>query len=176
MSPHLKFFRFILTQVPCSSLPSDILINFNRFNFLDKSVGISSLFEINNSALVDHIPEIVETQQPLLVPGMEGLLIPYKTRGHVLKVVGGNTVLVRWEVNGWISIIILFVPAFFCFGACGIHCQQKFHSWIMYRWPWCHDLLRFNPSLLWVVQFSISKWWCIKWCIVFVFHFCVCAS
>lgn len=67
------------------------------FDFLDKSVGISSLFEINSSTLVDHIPEIVETQQPLPVPGMEGLLIPCKTRGHVLKVVGGNTVLVRWE-------------------------------------------------------------------------------
>ncbi|XP_038902765.1 uncharacterized protein LOC120089385 isoform X2 [Benincasa hispida] len=67
------------------------------FDFLDKSVGISSLFEINSSTSVDSIPEIVETQQPLLVPGMEGLLIPCKTRGHVLKVVGGNTVLVRWE-------------------------------------------------------------------------------
>uniref|UniRef100_A0A0A0LM91 Uncharacterized protein n=2 Tax=Cucumis sativus TaxID=3659 RepID=A0A0A0LM91_CUCSA len=67
------------------------------FDFLDKSVGISSLFEINSSTLVEHIPEIVETQQPLPVPGMEGMLIPCKTRGRVLKVVGGNTVLVRWE-------------------------------------------------------------------------------
>ncbi|XP_022947489.1 uncharacterized protein LOC111451342 [Cucurbita moschata] len=67
------------------------------FNFLDKSVGISSLFEINSSTSVDRIPEFVETQEPLLVPGMEGLLIPCKTRGQVLKVVGGNTVLVRWE-------------------------------------------------------------------------------
>lgn len=99
LSPHLYLFRFIFTHLPCSFLPSDIFINFNRFNFLDKSVGISSLFEINSSTLVDRIPEIVETQQPLLVPGMEGLLIPCKTRGNVLKVVGGNTVLVRWEVN-----------------------------------------------------------------------------
>ncbi|KAL0536080.1 hypothetical protein IC582_025012 [Cucumis melo] len=67
------------------------------FDFLDKSVGISSLFEINSSTLVDHIPEIVETQQPLPVPRMEGMLIPCKTRGRVLKVVGENTVLVRWE-------------------------------------------------------------------------------
>lgn len=98
-SPLLYCFKFILTQLPCSFLPAYILIYFNRFDFLDKSVGISSLFEINSSTLVDHIPEIVETQQPLPVPGMEGLLIPCKTRGHVLKVVGGNTVLVRWEVN-----------------------------------------------------------------------------
>ena len=89
------FYLFLLT----SFLPSDILININRFNFLDKSVGISSLFEINSSTSVDRIPEFVETQEPLLVPGMEGLLIPCKTRGQVLKVVGGNTVLVRWEVS-----------------------------------------------------------------------------
>ncbi|KAK9287536.1 hypothetical protein L1049_015957 [Liquidambar formosana] len=67
------------------------------YNFLDKSVGISTWFEISSDSLVDNISQIVETQQPLQVPGIEGLLIPSKTRGHVLKVYDGNTALVRWE-------------------------------------------------------------------------------
>uniref|UniRef100_A0A2N9H720 Uncharacterized protein n=1 Tax=Fagus sylvatica TaxID=28930 RepID=A0A2N9H720_FAGSY len=67
------------------------------YNFLDKSVGISSLFEINSDSLVDNISQIVETHLPVHVPGVEGLFIPSKTRGHVLKVIGGNTALVRWE-------------------------------------------------------------------------------
>ncbi|XP_055961923.1 uncharacterized protein LOC126683413 isoform X2 [Mercurialis annua] len=67
------------------------------FNFLDKSVGISSLFEITSESLVDSALQIVETNLPLHVPGVEGLFVPSKTRGHVLKVIGGNTALVRWE-------------------------------------------------------------------------------
>ncbi|GMY05519.1 nucleoporin like [Fagus crenata] len=67
------------------------------YNFLDKSVGISSLFEINSDSLVDNISQIVETHLPVHVPGVEGLFIPSKTRAHVLKVIGGNTALVRWE-------------------------------------------------------------------------------
>ncbi|GMY05517.1 nucleoporin like [Fagus crenata] len=67
------------------------------YNFLDKSVGISSLFEINSDSLVDNISQIVGTHLPVHVPGVEGLFIPSKTRGHVLKVIGGNTALVRWE-------------------------------------------------------------------------------
>lgn len=72
----------------------------NRYNFLDKSVGISSLIEINNDSFGDGISQIVETHLPLHVSGFEGLVIPSKTRGHVLRFVGGNTALVRWEVNG----------------------------------------------------------------------------
>ncbi|GLT69630.1 hypothetical protein SLA2020_417670 [Shorea laevis] len=67
------------------------------YNFLDKSVGISSLFEISSDSLVDDISQIVETHQPVHVPGIEGLFIPSNTRGHVLKMIGGNTALVRWE-------------------------------------------------------------------------------
>lgn len=70
----------------------------NRYNFLDKSVGISSLFEISNDSLVDDVSQIVETRVPFHVPGIGGLLIPRNTRGHILKLVGGNTALVRWEV------------------------------------------------------------------------------
>ncbi|KAL5561138.1 hypothetical protein UlMin_030885 [Ulmus minor] len=67
------------------------------YNFLDHSVGISSLFEITNESLVDDISQIVETRAPLNVPGIEGLLIPRNTRGHILRLVGTNTALVRWE-------------------------------------------------------------------------------
>lgn len=49
--------------------------------------------------MVDRVSQIVETQLPLCVPGLEGLLIPIGTRGHVLKMIDGKTALVRWEVN-----------------------------------------------------------------------------
>lgn len=47
---------------------------------------------------MDDISQIVETHQPVHVPGIEGLFIPSNTRGHVLKMIGSNTALVRWEV------------------------------------------------------------------------------
>lgn len=72
---------------------------FNRYNFLDRSVGISSLFEISSNLQADDVSHIVEAQQAVQVPGIEGLFVPSGTRGCVLKVVGENTALVRWEVN-----------------------------------------------------------------------------
>ncbi|KAF7810804.1 nucleoporin NUP188-like protein [Senna tora] len=66
------------------------------YNFLDKSVGVSSLFQISNDSLLDG-SDIVEARQPVCVPGIEGLFIPVGTRGHVLKAIGENTALVRWE-------------------------------------------------------------------------------
>lgn len=77
------------------------------YNFLDKSVGISTLFEITSESLVDGISQIVETRLPFHVPGVEGLLIPSKTRGQVLKVFGGNTALVRWEYNQSAVVVLL---------------------------------------------------------------------
>lgn len=71
----------------------------NRYNFLDKSVGLSSLCEINGVSVVNSASSVVETQRPLCVPGLEGFLIPSKTRGHILKLIDGNTALVRWEVH-----------------------------------------------------------------------------
>ncbi|KAJ6409886.1 hypothetical protein OIU84_009385 [Salix udensis] len=67
------------------------------YNFLDKYVGVSTLFEITSESLVDRASQVVETQLPLQVPGADSLIIPSKTRGHVLKVIDGNTALVRWE-------------------------------------------------------------------------------
>ncbi|XP_059647512.1 uncharacterized protein LOC132293878 [Cornus florida] len=67
------------------------------YSYLDKSVGISTLLEMNSDSLVDNISQIVEADLPFHVPGVEGLFIPSRTRGHVLKVIDGNTALVRWE-------------------------------------------------------------------------------
>ncbi|KAG4385084.1 hypothetical protein AAZX31_12G023600 [Glycine max] len=63
------------------------------YNFLNRSVGISSLFEISSDL------EVVEAQQAVQVPGVEGFFIPAGTRGSVLRVVGENTALVRWEYS-----------------------------------------------------------------------------
>ncbi|XWS67769.1 hypothetical protein CRYUN_Cryun04dG0033700 [Craigia yunnanensis] len=67
------------------------------YNFLDKSTGISSLFDITSESLLDRTSQIVETQHPMRIPGVDGLHIPSRTHGHILKVVGGKTALVRWE-------------------------------------------------------------------------------
>ncbi|GAB2245772.1 hypothetical protein Droror1_Dr00001265 [Drosera rotundifolia] len=67
------------------------------YNFLDKSVGLSSLLEINNDILIDEDSQTVLTNATLVIPGVEGLMIPSKTRGHVLRMVGDGTALVRWE-------------------------------------------------------------------------------
>ncbi|KAJ7978575.1 Nucleoporin like [Quillaja saponaria] len=67
------------------------------YNFLDKSVGVSTLFEITSDSLVDEVSHIVETHQPLQVPGVEGLVVPARTRGQILKVIGENAALVQWQ-------------------------------------------------------------------------------
>lgn len=67
------------------------------YNFMEKSVGISSVLDIGSDSVVGGTSQIVETQLPLHVPAVEGLLIPSKTRGHVLRMVDSRTALVRWE-------------------------------------------------------------------------------
>lgn len=62
-------------------------------------LGISSLFKIDDRSLVDEDSQTVETVSPLPVPGMEGLVIPGNTCGHIVRIVSGNTALVRWEVS-----------------------------------------------------------------------------
>ncbi|KAL0739663.1 hypothetical protein Bca4012_015873 [Brassica carinata] len=69
------------------------------YNFLDKSVGISTSFDITSDSLVDEASQLVETSQPLQIPGLEGLVIPSNTRGRILRVINENTCLVRWEYS-----------------------------------------------------------------------------
>jgi nuclear pore complex protein Nup188 len=79
-----------------------------RYNFLDKSVGVSTLFDITSDSPADDASQLVETSRPLHIPGLEGLVIPSNTRGRILRVISENTVLVRWEysLSGIIVLII----------------------------------------------------------------------
>ena len=78
------------------------------YNFLDKSVGISSLLEITSDSLVDNVSHIIETRMPLHVLGVEGLIIPSQTHGHVLKVIDGSTALVWWGYTQS-GVLVLFL-------------------------------------------------------------------
>ncbi|CAK9162513.1 unnamed protein product [Ilex paraguariensis] len=84
-------------KFPCDRNIANITSGSLKYSFLDKSVGLSSLFEISRDSVVDDTLQIVEACHPLHVPGFESLIIPIKTRGYVLKVINGNTALVRWE-------------------------------------------------------------------------------
>ncbi|KAG9442579.1 hypothetical protein H6P81_018433 [Aristolochia fimbriata] len=78
------------------------------YNFLDKIVGVASLFEIPATSSVESICQIVETSHPLYVPGLEGFFIPSGTRGRILKAVDRNIALVRWEcMQSGIYILLL---------------------------------------------------------------------
>lgn len=48
---------------------------------------------------MDAVSKIIVTQSPLQVAGVEGVVIPAKSRGHVLRMLDGNCALVRWEVS-----------------------------------------------------------------------------
>ncbi|KAL1554389.1 hypothetical protein AAHA92_14953 [Salvia divinorum] len=67
------------------------------FNFLDKSTGLSTPFELMNGSVVDAVSKIIETHSPLHVAGVEGLIVPGKSRGQVLRMLDDNCALVRWE-------------------------------------------------------------------------------
>ncbi|KAF5200472.1 nucleoporin, partial [Thalictrum thalictroides] len=66
------------------------------YNFLDRSVGISSMFVLSGDG-EENFSQTVKTPHALNVPEVEDLLIPSQTRGRVLRVIDRNTVLVRWE-------------------------------------------------------------------------------
>lgn len=48
---------------------------------------------------MDAVSKIIVTQSPLHVAGVEGLVIPAKSRGKVLRMLDDNCALVRWEVS-----------------------------------------------------------------------------
>ncbi|KAL2937209.1 hypothetical protein RDABS01_020658 [Bienertia sinuspersici] len=77
------------------------------YNFMERSVGISSLLEIDSGLLNGGTSQIIETQRPLQVPAVAGLFIPSKTRGHVLKMIDSKTALVRWEYKQSAMIVLL---------------------------------------------------------------------
>ncbi|KAM3398313.1 putative protein isoform X4 [Capsicum galapagoense] len=69
------------------------------FNFLDKSTGLSSPVDVDLCSIVDDASQTVMVLQPLHLPGIEGLVIPSGTHGHLLKMIDTNIALVRWEFS-----------------------------------------------------------------------------
>ncbi|XP_073159038.1 uncharacterized protein [Henckelia pumila] len=77
------------------------------FNFLNKSVGLSTPMEISNGFEVDAVSKVVETHFPLHVTAVEGLVIPSKSRGQVLRMIDKNVALVRWEYTESGMLVLL---------------------------------------------------------------------
>ncbi|XP_056698928.1 uncharacterized protein [Spinacia oleracea] len=77
------------------------------YNFMEKSVGISSVLEIHSDLLVGGASQMIETQYPLHVPTVEGLLIPSKTHGRILRMIDSKTALVRWEYKQSGMVVLL---------------------------------------------------------------------
>ncbi|CAN8276683.1 unnamed protein product [Cochlearia groenlandica] len=97
-----EFIR-LLSSLSEGSWPAECV-----YNFLDKSVGISTLFDITNDSLVDNASHLVETSQPLHIPGHEGLVIPSNTRGRILRLISVKTGLVRWEYSlSGVTVLII---------------------------------------------------------------------
>ncbi|KAL1190225.1 hypothetical protein V5N11_016615 [Cardamine amara subsp. amara] len=97
-----EFIR-LLSSLSEGSWPAECV-----YNFLDKSVGISTLFDITSDSLADDAPQLVETSRPLHIPGLEGLVIPSNTRGKILRIISENTGLVRWEYSlSGITVLII---------------------------------------------------------------------
>ena len=74
---------------------------------MERSVGISSLLEINSEILDVGASPIIETQLPLQIPTVEGLHIPSKTRGRILRMIDEKIALVRWEVIKHAILLVL---------------------------------------------------------------------
>ncbi|XP_031379573.1 uncharacterized protein LOC116194815 isoform X2 [Punica granatum] len=120
------------------------------YNFLDKSVGISSLFEITDDSLLDGTSQIVETRLPLHVPGVESLQIPSKTRGHVLRVVGRNVALVRWEygISGvFVLLLRLAQQLYINRNEEVFHILDLFNRMVSFNTGLCFSLMNLNTSL-----------------------------
>ncbi|EPS65107.1 hypothetical protein M569_09666, partial [Genlisea aurea] len=67
------------------------------YNFLDKSVGLSTPFKMSDGSILDEVANVVESRVCLPIPGVESLVIPSKTRGLVLRMIDKDFALVRWE-------------------------------------------------------------------------------
>ncbi|KAL5706010.1 hypothetical protein ACHQM5_024227 [Ranunculus cassubicifolius] len=87
----LEFVR-LLSSLGEGSWPAECV-----YNYLDRSIGISSLFEISGDIYEENCFQMIETPQPFHVPEVEDLLIPGRTQGRVLKVIDKNTALIQWE-------------------------------------------------------------------------------
>ncbi|XP_052191958.1 uncharacterized protein LOC127801127 isoform X2 [Diospyros lotus] len=119
------------------------------YSFLDKSVGISSLFEISTDSFIDKDSQIVETHLPLCIPGVEGLFIPANTRGHILKVIEGNTALIRWEysVSGVLVLLLQLARELYLDSMEEVHVTLDLLSRLVsFNMAICYSLLEIGNS------------------------------
>lgn len=104
----------------------------NRFNFLDKSTRLSSPVDISSCSIVNDASQTVMVVQPLHLPGIEGLVIPSGTRGHLLKMIDRDFALVRWEVTtdtvSFISLLWFFHCSILSTTSCGSKFTLKFRK------------------------------------------------
>ncbi|KAF3796399.1 Nucleoporin NUP188-like protein [Nymphaea thermarum] len=66
-------------------------------NYLDKIASITMNFEVSGNYIREDF-QVLQAQQPIAVPGIDGLVIPTGTMGQVLKVGSDKVALVRWEL------------------------------------------------------------------------------
>ncbi|XP_073009852.1 uncharacterized protein [Typha latifolia] len=77
------------------------------YDYLEKMSSITTLYEIPDDSVAVNIHHLIKIDYQMTIPGIEGHVIPNGTHGHVLKVIGENAVLVRWECAH--SGILLFL-------------------------------------------------------------------
>lgn len=61
--------------------------------------GITTLIEFPSGYVGKNIFDTVETHHPIVIPGVEGLMIPSGSCGCILKVVTPNIGFIRWEAS-----------------------------------------------------------------------------
>lgn len=67
------------------------------YNYLEKMSGITLLSEIPCGFQMVNSNDIIESQNHIDIPTVEGIVIPSGTYGRILRIIGPNTALVRWE-------------------------------------------------------------------------------
>ncbi|WOL09689.1 hypothetical protein Cni_G18442 [Canna indica] len=100
---HIAEFVRFLSALCEGSWPAECV-----YNYLDKMNGITTLFEIPGDHSVKSVSDIIQTPHPVEVPGVEGVIIPSKNYGQVLKVLAPNIALVHWEcAHSGILLLVL---------------------------------------------------------------------
>uniref|UniRef100_K4ALC5 Uncharacterized protein n=1 Tax=Setaria italica TaxID=4555 RepID=K4ALC5_SETIT len=83
------------------------------YNYLERMNGVTTIY-----AIPGHVAENVnyghqiESHHPVSIPGIEGIKVPCGTNGYILKVLQGDAVLVRWEVDICATILPMCLRTF----------------------------------------------------------------
>lgn len=76
-----------------------LLSTCSRYDFLYKTVKITSLYQHPEGAVMHENGNVVQTNVALQVPDAPGLMIPRGTSGRISRIIDGRVSLVHWEVN-----------------------------------------------------------------------------